>query len=110
MVYNTEQEIRDACGFPATNPTAAQIARWQTLVDAMIVSYNVNANVLLAAIIEINRLAAIWDHKKVGKSQETLTNLSNPLISYLTLAEKEMLNDADNIDVITTTGKRPSEL
>lgn len=108
MAYNTEQQIRDICGMGATNPTSAQITRWQTLIDALITAYNDSPDSSIAAIIEANRIAEIYN-KIMNGAQPTIGTAM--AISPLSDSEKEMLLKEDiMVDSIPMNGKRWSEI
>lgn len=108
MAYNTEQQIRDICGMGATNPTSAQITRWQTLIDALITAYNDTPDENVAAIIEANRISEIYRNTLRRNNVEDGNMMA---IKPLTPEEKDMLLKEDvQVDAIPINGKRWSDV
>ncbi len=107
MVYNTEQQIRDMCGMAASTPTSAQITRWQTLVDALILTYNSSPDENIAAIIEANRIGRLWNARKKLSGNDKWKDEAFDYINPLSKEEKELLQTEDiMVDSIPMNGQR----
>lgn len=93
MVYNTEAQIRAACGMGATVPSSAEIAHWQSLADALIEAFKDDPTTGVAAGIELNRVAAIYNQtRKLTGTSEIWKSGSSIVVKPLSEAEMDSLD------------------